>query len=67
MVVSVWITGFKMQDILQYMVDNEIKDVDGVGRFIAETYRDKDYVLDVVKKNKKPDEILGKLAKGGKK
>lgn len=53
------------EEILQYMVDNNICTVDGVGRMIAETYRDKDYVLDTVQKKKSPDEIIGKkIAKG---
>jgi flagellar protein FlaI len=46
--------------ILKWMVKNKIKTVDGVGRLIAEYYRDPNKVLDIVKKNEKAEKIIPK-------
>jgi len=48
------------QVILQYMLDNKINHVNAVGKMIAEVYRDKGYVLEAIKKKKKPEDIIGK-------
>ncbi len=47
------------QKVLDYLLSHQIKSVDAVGKVICEYYRDKEYVLDVVKKNRDPAEILG--------
>ena len=49
----------KKEDILQWMFDKQIKDVESVGRVISEYYRDKDKVLDLVKKNGDFKELAG--------
>lgn len=43
--------------ILAYMLKHRIYDVDGVGRLIAMYYRDKERLLDVVKKNVIPEKV----------
>jgi len=46
--------------ILQWMLKQNIKTVNTVGKVIADYYRDKDYVLNLVKKNKTPKQIFEK-------
>jgi flagellar protein FlaI len=46
--------------ILKWMVKNRINTVDGVGKLVAEYYRDRERVLDIVKKNEKADKIIPK-------
>lgn len=46
--------------ILKWMVKNKVNTVDGVGRLVAEYYRDSKKVLDIVRKNEKADRIIPK-------
>jgi flagellar protein FlaI len=46
--------------VLKWMVKNGIRTVDGVGRLVAEYYRDSNKVLDIVKKNEKAEKIIPK-------
>ena len=46
--------------ILDWMVKNNIKTVDGVGKLIAEYYRDPKNVLKIVEKNEKPEVLIPK-------
>jgi flagellar protein FlaI len=46
--------------ILQWMLDNNIKTVNTVGKVVAEYYHDKKRILKIVKKKGHPEEILGK-------
>jgi flagellar protein FlaI len=47
--------------ILQWMLDNNVKTVNTVGKVIAEYYHDKDRILKIVKSKGKPEEIIGKV------
>lgn len=44
--------------ILQWFLENDLKTVNSVGKIVAEYYTDKDRVLELVQKDKKPDELL---------
>jgi flagellar protein FlaI len=46
--------------ILQWMLDNNVRTVNTVGKVVAEYYHDRDKVLKVVKTKGKPEEIIGK-------
>lgn len=48
------------QKVLQWLLANRIKTVNTVGKVVADYYRDKDYIMDIVRKNKKPDAVLSK-------
>lgn len=48
----------RKEKILQWMLDNEIKTVNSVGKVMADYYRDEDKVLEVAEKEKDPDAIL---------
>ena len=47
--------------ILQWMLDNNVRTVNTVGKVVAEYYHDKDKVLKIVKIKGKPEEIIGNL------
>ena len=47
--------------ILQWMLDNNIKTVNTVGKVVADYYHDRERVLGIIKKNRGAEEILGKL------
>jgi archaeal flagellar protein FlaI len=51
------------EDVLQWMLDNNVKTVNTVGKVVAEYYHDKDRVIKIVKAKGKPKELLGELAK----
>lgn len=51
------------ETVLQWMLDNNVKTVNSVGKVVAEYYHDKDRVLKVVKTRGKPREIIGDIAK----
>ncbi|MEW5955460.1 MAG: ATPase, T2SS/T4P/T4SS family [Candidatus Micrarchaeota archaeon] len=44
--------------VLEYMLRQKIDDVQNVGRVVARYYRDKDFVLDAVAKNRPREEVL---------
>ena len=44
--------------ILDWMIENDISDVDQVGKVIAEFYKDKDNVYDIVQNDKSPSKLL---------
>jgi flagellar protein FlaI len=46
------------EKILNWMLKNKINTVNTVGKIVADYYAKKDFVLDAVAKNKKPDAIL---------
>jgi flagellar protein FlaI len=46
--------------ILNWMVKNGVKTVDGVGKLVAEYYKDPQTVLNIVKKNENADKIIPK-------
>jgi len=46
--------------ILDWMVENKIKTVDGVGKLVAEYYRDPKNVLKMVEKKEKPEALIPK-------
>ena len=46
--------------ILNWMVDNHVNTVNGVGKVIAEYYRDPEYVLNIVEKKEKAEELIPK-------
>ena len=57
-------------DILQWMLDNNIKNIDQVGKIMRVYYKNKDVLLDFVNKQKKPDssllgEVEGNEQEGG--
>jgi flagellar protein FlaI len=47
--------------VLQWMLDNNVKTVNTVGKVVAEYYHDKDKVLKIVKSGGKPEAIIGKV------
>ena len=49
------------ENILQWMVNNQVKTVNTVGMVVAEYYNDREKVLKIVKNNGKPEEIIGKF------
>lgn len=48
--------------VLEWLVNKNINTVNGVGKAIAEYYKNKDAVLKVITENRDPREILGKFA-----
>jgi len=46
------------ENILQWMLDNDIKDIDQVGKVMSIYYKNKDLLLGLVNNRKKPDSIL---------
>lgn len=46
------------QEILEWMVENEVNTVDRVGKVVAEFYQDSDHVLELVRSDKDPDELF---------
>jgi len=46
--------------ILQWMLDNNVKTVNTVGKVVAEYYHDKNRILKIAKAKGKPEEIIGK-------
>jgi flagellar protein FlaI len=46
--------------ILQWMLDNNVRTVNTVGKVVAEYYHDRDKVMKVVKAKEKPEELIGK-------
>lgn len=46
------------QAILQWMLDNNIKNVDHVGKVMKIYYKNPDVVIEAAKKNKKSSDIL---------
>ncbi len=47
------------KSVLEWMREKKVDDVNRVGRVVARYYRDKDFVLEAVRKNKDAGEILG--------
>jgi flagellar protein FlaI len=48
------------ESILQWMLDNNVRTVNTVGKVAAEYYHDRNKVLKIVKSKGKPEEIIGK-------
>jgi flagellar protein FlaI len=48
------------ETVLQWMLDNNVRTVNTVGKVVAEYYHDKDRVLKVVKSAGKPEEVIGR-------
>ncbi len=48
------------QKILQWMLKNNVRDINAIGTIVNTYYNDEDFVLGVVNKNRSPSEILGK-------
>jgi len=46
------------QEILEWMVENEVNTVDRVGRVIAEFYQDEEHVMELVRSEKDPDDLF---------
>jgi len=46
--------------ILQWMLDNNVRTVNTVGKVVADYYHDKNRILKIIRKKGKPEEILGK-------
>jgi flagellar protein FlaI len=44
--------------VLSYMLQNKVYDVNDVGRVVAAFYRDKERLMDMVKKNTEPSKVL---------
>ena len=51
------------ETVLQWMLDNNVRTVNSVGKVVAEYYHDRDKVMKVVKSKGKPKEIIGDIAK----
>lgn len=51
------------EEVLQWMLDKNVKTVNTVGKVVAEYYHDKDRILKVVRSNGNPAEIIGDIAK----
>ena len=47
--------------ILDWLVKHQIKTVDAVGKIVAEYYKDEKHLLEIVAKNKSPEEVLGPI------
>jgi len=53
------------EKIILWMVNNKVNTVDGVGKVVAEYYRDPNFVLNIVNKNEKAEKLIPKeLLKG---
>lgn len=48
------------ETVLQWMLDNNVRTVNTVGKVVAEYYHDKDRVLKIVKSAGKPEEVIGR-------
>jgi flagellar protein FlaI len=48
------------EKILQWMLENNVKTVNTVGKVVAEYYHDKDKVLKIIKDKGKPEKIIGR-------
>ncbi len=48
------------EKILRWMLKNNVREINSVGKIVNSYYTDEDYVVDTVNKNKSPSEILGK-------
>jgi flagellar protein FlaI len=48
------------ESILQWMLDNNVRTVNTVGKVVAEYYHDKNKILKIVKSKGKPEEIIGR-------
>jgi len=48
------------ESILQWMLDNNIRTVNTVGKVVAEYYHDKNRILKIAKAKGKPEEIIGR-------
>jgi len=46
--------------ILEWMVENHVNTVNGVGKVVAEYYRDPEYVLNIVEKKEKAENLIPK-------
>jgi hypothetical protein len=44
--------------VLNYMLKNKIYDVNDVGRVVAAFYREKERLIDMVKKNTAPSKVM---------
>jgi flagellar protein FlaI len=52
------------ENVLQWMLDNNVRTVNTVGKVVAEYYHDREKILNIINKKGKPEDILGKgLAK----
>jgi flagellar protein FlaI len=51
------------ESVLQWMLDNNVRTVNSVGKVVAEYYHDKDRVMKVIKSKGEPKEIIGDIAK----
>lgn len=51
------------ETVLQWMLDNNVRTVNSVGKVVAEYYHDRDKVMKVIKSKGKPKEIIGDIAK----
>lgn len=47
------------EEVVKWMVKHELKNTDKIGRIIGEYYINEDKIEQAVKKNKKPDELIG--------
>ena len=47
------------EDIIKWMVKHQLKDTDKIGLVVGEYYTNEDKIVEAVKKNKKPDELIG--------
>jgi len=53
------------EKILLWVVKNKVNTVDGVGKVVAEYYRDPKYILSLVSKNEKAEKLIpNNLLKG---
>jgi flagellar protein FlaI len=48
------------QEILNWLISNKVNTVDGVGKVVAEYYKDPETVLDIVNKNEKAEKLIPK-------
>lgn len=48
------------ETVLQWMLDNNVRTVNTVGKVVAEYYHDRDRVLKIVKSGGKPEEVIGR-------
>ena len=47
------------EDIIKWMVKHQLKDTDKIGLVVGEYYVNEDKIVEAIKKNKKPDELIG--------
>ena len=48
------------EDIIKWMVKHQLKDIDKIGQVVGEYYVNEDKIVEAVKKNKKPDELIAR-------